>query len=855
MAKTLQFRRDTTANLASVTGAEGEIFIDLTKDTVVVMDGSTSGGFPLATESYVETAISNLVDSAPGTLDTLNELAAALGDDANFSTSISNTVASAGSYANSAYTQANTASVNSTSAGSYANSAFGIANTASVNSTSASSYANAAFAVANTGVTNAATADQKAVSAGSYANSAYTQANTGTVLAQAAFNAANTGGGGSADFSQVSEDILPLFSDVYDIGSTNKRWYDVYVGNNVDINGSQLTANGGVMSTTSDFVVGSLLADDILISDNMITPDDTTAREYLGDKGIVAINGNLDVQGDWVKVSKVETVAIPGIPAGTVDTSFDYGTGFFNDTQNALISDVVKQPDGKILVCGLFISYNGTSVNNLVRLNSDGTLDTTFNFSSGYGFISKIGLLSTGKIAIVGNFTNSFAILNSDGSVSNDGSSVSFNDIVQSIAVQSDDKIIVGGAFDTVGGTLSRGIVRINPDGTRDTSFDVGQGFLSGGYDPTITTIKIFDDNKIYVGGYFTSYKGTSVSSLCALSSNGDLYKDFVSGLVGIVNSIEQVGNSILVGGSLSSYRGSTIYGLALIANATDPILIAAPVITSRFGNPQINSVYLASDGKIFICGVFRTISGISISGLARFNSNLTLDNTFESKLTSGFVDSISEITDDKIIIRVNDTVNSFTYDGRISDFVQIYSTSTPDVSSPPLTTGEAALIRYNSDISAFEGHNGTNWTAFATETGTPNIGTVTPIYIQGETFASADMTIGKGTNIGFGKPSAAFRTFLQSLANGTLPIKFRAVETDQIYNGVFTLGAISTDLSDMVIIDVVSWTSYGSSLDPLSSGQSTLLLTNTTVATSGDHAPVIVGLASYGNQYLPVYQ
>lgn len=50
MAKTLQFRRATTANLASVTGAVGEIFIDTTKDTVVVMDGSTAGGHPLAKE-------------------------------------------------------------------------------------------------------------------------------------------------------------------------------------------------------------------------------------------------------------------------------------------------------------------------------------------------------------------------------------------------------------------------------------------------------------------------------------------------------------------------------------------------------------------------------------------------------------------------------------------------------------------------------------------------------------------------------------------------------------------------------------------------------------------------------------
>ena len=46
-----------------------------------------------ATQSYVNTQVSNLVDSAPGTLDTLNELAAALGDDADFSTTVTNSIA------------------------------------------------------------------------------------------------------------------------------------------------------------------------------------------------------------------------------------------------------------------------------------------------------------------------------------------------------------------------------------------------------------------------------------------------------------------------------------------------------------------------------------------------------------------------------------------------------------------------------------------------------------------------------------------------------------------------------------------------------------------------------------------
>ena len=75
---------DTPANL---TGDAGKF--------VRVNTGETALEFTtdVATQTYVNTQVANLVDSAPGTLDTLNELAAALGDDANFSTTITNSIA------------------------------------------------------------------------------------------------------------------------------------------------------------------------------------------------------------------------------------------------------------------------------------------------------------------------------------------------------------------------------------------------------------------------------------------------------------------------------------------------------------------------------------------------------------------------------------------------------------------------------------------------------------------------------------------------------------------------------------------------------------------------------------------
>ena len=76
MPTSVQFRRGTTAQHGSFTGAVGEITVDTDKDTVVVHDGSTAGGFPLAGTSIAQTfgkaqrgAITALTDGATITPD------------------------------------------------------------------------------------------------------------------------------------------------------------------------------------------------------------------------------------------------------------------------------------------------------------------------------------------------------------------------------------------------------------------------------------------------------------------------------------------------------------------------------------------------------------------------------------------------------------------------------------------------------------------------------------------------------------------------------------------------------------------------------------------------------------------
>ena len=77
-----------------VAAADLHSTLDLTGKTVTVATASAGDNdTTVASTAFVSTAVSNLVDSAPGTLNTLNELAAALGDDANFSTTVTNSIA------------------------------------------------------------------------------------------------------------------------------------------------------------------------------------------------------------------------------------------------------------------------------------------------------------------------------------------------------------------------------------------------------------------------------------------------------------------------------------------------------------------------------------------------------------------------------------------------------------------------------------------------------------------------------------------------------------------------------------------------------------------------------------------
>ena len=215
---------------------------------------------------------------------------------------------------------------------------------------------------------------------------------------------------------------------------------------------------------------------------------------------------------------------------GNEDTNF--GSGISGFGTSSTIRTIKTQSDGKILVGGDFSTFNFTSINRLVRLNSDGSIDTSFTTNQGDGILNggvySIAIQSDGKILVGGSFTfvdgsdkERLFRLNSDGTYDNDfydNLGDGFNNPVYSVEVQSDGKILVGGTFNQFDGNIRNRLVRLNSDGTEDTSFYTN---LTNGVPGEVWITETQTDDKILVGGNFASIGSVNLNNFARVNSNG----------------------------------------------------------------------------------------------------------------------------------------------------------------------------------------------------------------------------------------------------------------------------------------------------------------------------------------------
>lgn len=318
---------------------------------------------------------------------------------------------------------------------------------------------------------------------------------------------------------------------------------------------------------------------------------------------------------------------------GHIDYSFKPGTGFNGD-----VLDIITQPDGKVIVCGQFSSYNGTSIQNIVRLNPNGTLDNSFVTGTGFtgysGMVQALGIQSDGKIIVAGDFGdyNNTSVARIVRLLPNGSLDATFtpssgpNDLVMDLIVKPNDEILICGKFGSYAGTLRPRIALLNSNGVLDNSF-----VPVAAYAHTDTrSMAIQNDGKIVVGGNFYSFTDNVNRRLGRLNPDGSADLTFIANPV-VYNFPESLGilqnGRIIVGsgslsivesnGSLVTYNNltlSTSYVNDIYVNPSgNPILVGQFSLTpEKYGISRLKlAPAIHHTQQVSSCGPFTWVNGI----------------------------------------------------------------------------------------------------------------------------------------------------------------------------------------------------------------------------------------------------
>lgn len=417
---------------------------------------------------------------------------------------------------------------------------------------------------------------------------------------------------------------------------------------------------------------------------------------------------------------------------GYPDSTFNYerrekfGDGYgFN---MSYVNDLDFVNNGKILYSGSFTDYGGWIINGLARLNSDKSIDKTFqaNFNSGC-WLRQTEVLSNQKIIVAGNFSsvggqliNGITRLNEDGTVDNSfliGSGINSGGIVYSFLIDANNKIVLAGNFTSINGVSCHNIARLNSDGTVDLTFNTTLGT-----DGTINSIREFNNGNYAIGGLFTTYQGLSRNKIAIVLPDGtaDLSFDIQAGFNGVITCIDiQMDQKILVVGSIYSYNNSITLNDIARVNIDGSLDLT-------FSNNNLNGTYPnwieeRTDGTILVAGqsTYYDANGSIAKGLMVTNSDGSVTQLVQTSIFSSFYPSEFQVS--KIVISSTNEIYAIGYVDYVGAFspysgVIKFNGSTYDyISEPSTATGsnypiDDGLVQYDGKIVCagyFQAYNG----------------------------------------------------------------------------------------------------------------------------------------------------
>jgi uncharacterized delta-60 repeat protein len=310
------------------------------------------------------------------------------------------------------------------------------------------------------------------------------------------------------------------------------------------------------------------------------------------------------------------------LPPGSPDLGFSPITAF-----NGSVLALALQSNGQILAGGNFTQVGGSLINDLARLGTDGSLDTAFM----------------------------------------SGNATSLNGAVEALADQTDDRIIVAGAFTSIDGAHQNYLVRLMNDGSLDSTFSAGSGADS----PVnaVTETFIGGARYIYVGGGFGNYNSSPSPGLVRVHGDevpntglgGSIDTSFATGLgfdapvfcVTVYPTNSPFAGKVLVGGSFTRYNAN-IQSYLIRLNVDGTVDTNYVVNLGSGPNGPVHAMVVQSDGRVVLGGAFTAVNGTFLNNLARLNTDGTLDTNFTANAgvgANGTVEAMALQTDGRIMV------------------------------------------------------------------------------------------------------------------------------------------------------------------------------------------------------------
>ncbi len=300
----------------------------------------------------------------------------------------------------------------------------------------------------------------------------------------------------------------------------------------------------------------------------------------------------------------------------------------------AVVPFTVPQSGGMSYLGGDFTGVDGVVRNRIARVNSFGLVDTGFDPGSGAdGFVETIAVQTDGRVLIGGGFTSvnnvsraGVARLNEDGSL--DAGFLPGNGvqgIVHSIVLQPDGMILLGGEFDAYNDQPVRNVARLFPNGLLDISFDPGVG-----PDGAVWSLALSPFGpEVYAGGDFTTFANQTRNHIVRLTGTGGVDAGFVPlfGADDAIYSITVTANGQpMVAGAFTQFDGQARAGVArLTANGLlDPTFDPGTGVEGT-----VYSLQLQANGQPIIAGDFLSVNGTPRKSIARLNLDGTVDTSF----------------------------------------------------------------------------------------------------------------------------------------------------------------------------------------------------------------------------------